>query len=103
MNDEISLPELEDWFLPNLGQILSLPTCQALDLAGDLQLVLAEMSSGDKTEAELKSVMRNLVESTDTVICAIEPYSISTGTTNPAPIMLDSITPSDADVYYVIA
>lgn len=100
LNDEISLPQFEDWFLPNFGQILSLRDCQPRDLAGDIQLALAEMSNGDRTEAELKVLIRNLIESSDIVICASAPYSVSAGTTNPAPIFVDSSTLSDASVVY---
>ena len=100
LNDEISVTQFEDWFLPNFGQILSLPDCQPRDLAGDIQLALAEMSNRDRTEAELKVLIRGLIESSDIVICASAPYSVSAGTTNPAPIFVDSNTLSDAGVVY---
>jgi hypothetical protein len=100
LNDEISVAEFEDWFLPNLGQIINLPDCPPRDLAGDIQLALAEMSSGNRTEAEMKYLLKGLVESSDIVICESAPYSVSTGTTNPIPIVLDSSIFSDIGVVY---
>jgi hypothetical protein len=98
LNNEIRLPDLENWLLSNLGQILNLPPSPAQDLAGDIELGLAEMSNGHRTESEFKSMMRNLIESGNIVIfdeAAAGPYSISTGTANPAPIFLDSTILSD--------
>ena len=100
LNDEISVTQFENWFLPNFGEILSLPDCPPRDLAGDIQLALAEMSNGDRTEAELKALIRDLIESSDIVICAPAPYSVSAGTTNPAPIILDNSTLCDAGIVY---
>jgi len=100
LNDEISVTKLEDWFLPNFGLILSLPDCPPRDLAGDIQLALAEMSNGNRTEAELKALIKDIIESSDIVICASTPYSVSAGTTNPAPIIMDSSILSDAGVVY---
>lgn len=98
LNNEIRLPDLENWLLSNLGQILNLPPSPAQDLAGDIELGLAEMSNGHRTESEFKSMMRNLIESGNIVIfdeADAGPYSISTGTANPAPIFLDSTILSD--------
>lgn len=100
LNDEISVTQFEDWFLPNFGRILNLPDCPPRNLAGDIQLALAEMSNGDRTEADLKSLVRDLIERGDIVICESAPYSVSAGTTNPAPIILDSSIFSDAGVTY---
>jgi len=100
LNDEISVTQFEDWFLPNFGQIINLPDCPPRDLAGDIQLALAEMSNGDRTEAEMKGLIRGLIGSSDIVICESAPYSASAGTTNPAPIILDSSIFSDVGVTY---
>ncbi|MGB2800631.1 MAG: hypothetical protein WBC82_12400 [Dehalococcoidia bacterium] len=100
LNDEISVIQLEDWFLPNFDQILTLPDCPPRDLAGDIQLALAEMSNGDRTEAELKALIRELIESSDIVICSSAAYSISVGTINPAPIFLDISSLDDTGVFY---
>jgi len=100
LNGEISVTQFEDWFLPNFGQIINLPDCPPRDLAGDIQLALAEMSNGDRTEAEMKGLIRDLIESSDIVICEPAPYSVSVGTINPAPIILYASIFSDADVTY---
>ena len=100
LNGEISVTQLEDWFLPNFGQIINLPDCPPRDLAGDIQLALAEMSNGDRTEAEMKGLIRDLIGRSDIVICESAPYSVSAGTTNPAPIILDSSIFSDVGVTY---
>jgi hypothetical protein len=100
LNDEISLTQFEDWFLSNFGQIINLPDCPPRDLAGDIQLALAEMSNGDRTETEMKGLIRGLIESSDIVICESAPYSVLAGTANPAPIILDSSIFSDVGVTY---
>jgi len=98
LNNEITLSQFEDWFLPNLGQILRLPSCPTLDLVGEIELGLAEMSSGHRTETEFSTMLRNAIGSSDTFILH-EPtrsrYFISTGTTNTAPIFLEDTTPID--------
>ncbi len=104
LNNEISLSQFEDWLLPNLGQILSLPSCPAVDLVGDIELGLAEMSNGSLTESAFRSVIRNILES-GTEFAFGEPstraFSISTGMGNPALIILDdTIPPSISDVIY---
>jgi len=94
LNNEIRLPDLENWLLSNLGQILNLPSSPARDLAGDIELGLAEMSNGHRTESEFKSIMRDLIRYGDILIfdeIATSPYSISTGTVNPAPIFPDNV------------
>lgn len=99
LNNEIRLSAFENWLVPNLGQILNLPPCPARDLAGDIELGLAEMSNGQRTETDFRSMMRDLIGSSDVVIldeAFISPYSISTGTTNSAPIFLDDTIPVGA-------
>ncbi len=78
LNNEIPLSQLENWLLPNLGQILNLPPCSARDLAGDIELGLAEISNSQRTESEFRAMMRDLIGSSDIVILdeAISPYSI---------------------------
>ena len=100
LNDEISLSQFEDWFLPSLGQILSLPDGPALDLADNIQLALAEMSSGDRTEAELKSIVISLMESSYIDIRESTPYPLLTGTTNPSSIFMDCNIPSASSGFY---
>ena len=98
LNNEITLSQFEDWFLPNLGQILSLPSCPTLDLAGEIELGLAEMSSGHRTETEFSTMLRNVIESNETFILhepAKSKYFISTGTINTAPIIREETTPAD--------
>jgi len=100
LDGEISLTQFEDWFLPNFGRIISLPDCPPRELAGDIQLALAEMSNGDRTEAEMKGLIREILQSSDIVICESAPYFVFAGTTNPAPIILDSSIFSDVGVTY---
>jgi len=100
VNDEISVTQFENWLLPNLGQILALPDCPPRDLAADIQLGLAEMSNGDRSEAELKDLIRELIEHSDIVICEPTPYSVSAGTTNPSPVIADGSIFGDAGISY---
>jgi hypothetical protein len=100
LNGEISITRFENWFMRNFNQIINLPDCQPRDLAGDIQLALAEMSNGDRTEAEMKGLIRELIRSSDIVICEPAQYSVFTGTTNPASTVLDSSIFSNDDVTY---
>jgi hypothetical protein len=103
LNNEVSLSQFEDWFLPNLGEILSLPSCPALDLAGDIELSFAEMSNGNLTESAFRSAMRNTLESGTEFVFGepISAFCISTSTGDPSVILLDdTIPPSVSDVIY---
>lgn len=102
LNNEIRLSDIENWLLSNLGQILSLPPCAARDLAGEIELGLAEMSNGHRTESQFVSMLSNLIESSNIVVStATSPYPISTGTINPALIILDNaILGATPDVSY---
>lgn len=104
LNNEIPLAGLENWLLSNLGQILSLPPCLARELAGDIELSLAEMSEDNLTESEFRSVMRNILESGTEFVFG-EPitsaFSISTSMGDPSVILLDDTIPTSVpDVIY---
>ena len=67
----ITLEELEDWLVRNLGLFLSPPSKEAPDdaseLAGTIELGLAEMSKGHRTEEEFRALVGEFIRSRDFV------------------------------------
>jgi hypothetical protein len=61
LNDDISLHEFEEWFVPVAWSIEQTQNANAIELAGEVELRLAEFSNGDWTEAELRSKFEPLV------------------------------------------
>ena len=70
LEHKITLEELEDWLAPNLGLFLSLPPNDASELAGTIELGLAEMTEGHRTEAEFRTLVKEFVGSRDFVFVA---------------------------------
>ena len=65
LENVITLEELEDWMAPNLGLFLSLPPNDASELAGAIELGLAEMTKGHRTEEEFKTLIKEFIKSRD--------------------------------------
>jgi hypothetical protein len=61
LNGDISLHDFEDWFVPVSWDIEQIHNSKANELAGEIELRLAEFSNGDWTEAELRSKLEPLV------------------------------------------
>jgi hypothetical protein len=58
LNNEIQVGELEDWVVRNLPGLLKYPGSTAFDLAGTVELGLAELSIGEISEADFKSMLK---------------------------------------------
>ena len=74
LNREIGLEELEDWIVPRSVLLLGLPHCTAYELAGEIDLGLAEMSSGQRTEDEFRALLREFVKSCDFILMCPSTY-----------------------------
>ncbi len=61
LNGDIPLHDFEDWFVPVSWDIEQIHNSEANELAGEIELRLAEFSNGDWTEAELRSKLEPLV------------------------------------------
>lgn len=73
----ITLEQLEDWLVRNLGLFLSPPSKEAPDdaseLAGTIELGLAEMSKGHRTEEEFRALVGEFIRSHDFIlVCPFE-------------------------------
>ena len=70
LEHHITLEELEDWLAPNLGLFLSLPPNDASELAATIELGLAEMTKGDRTEDEFRTLVEEFIGSRDSIFIA---------------------------------
>jgi hypothetical protein len=61
LNGDISLHDFEEWFVPLAWSIEQTQNANANELAGEIELRLAEFSNGDWTEAELRTKLEPLV------------------------------------------
>lgn len=58
VSGEIHLVQFQEWFVPRAWEALAERSC-ASDLAADIELLLAEFTSGQLTEAELREALRS--------------------------------------------
>jgi hypothetical protein len=61
LNRDISLHDLQAWFVPVLWDIEQTHNPKAIELAGEVELRLAEYTNDDWTEDELRSELQPLV------------------------------------------
>ena len=62
LSGEISLREFEDWFVPVSWDVEKTENNFAIELAHTIELRLAEFSSGHRSEDDLQSSLRPLVQ-----------------------------------------
>jgi hypothetical protein len=60
LDNQIDLDEFEEWLVANTWNIHQLNNPRAEDLTGAIEVLLAEYSSGDRTEDELREELDNL-------------------------------------------
>jgi hypothetical protein len=60
LSDDISLAEFEGWFVPVAWGIERTGNRDAIELAGEIELRLAEFSNGHWSEPELRSKLASL-------------------------------------------
>jgi hypothetical protein len=89
---EITLGDFEDWFFPETWDIDQTDNLALINLVYGIKLSLAEFSSGDWTEAELRSILRPFLEKY--VLVASQPL-VQYGTSNVNYRVPTSVTYSD--------
>jgi len=68
LDKKISFQELEDWIVDHLFYFIYSPNNTAKDLAGIIELSLAEMSNGHLSEEEFRERIHNFIMHTSTII-----------------------------------
>ena len=73
LDGKISLEDIEDWLVPHLYEFLTLPPCSAAELAGIVELGLAEMSRGQSSEEDFRSLLKKYIREHDTITIDMRP------------------------------
>lgn len=94
LNNEIQLSDLENWIVPNLDKLLLLPEGPERDLAGEIELGLAEMINGHLDEHEFRETLLRLVEASEVEILP----SLLKAQTSAELIELDATTPEETTI-----
>lgn len=61
VSGEITLQAFEEWFIPATWDIRKIPDAETLGLIREIQLLMAEYSSGDRSEDNLKGTLSALL------------------------------------------
>ena len=72
LEETISLRDLEDWLVPRLPLLFSLPKSSMTDLISTIELGLAEMSSGTLSEEEFRNRVWDYLRTLQTVTFHLE-------------------------------
>jgi hypothetical protein len=93
LDGKISVEDIEDWFVPHLYEFLALPPCGASELAGIVELGLAEMSSGQSSEEDFRSLLKKYIREHDTITIDIRPPELActSSSANTTQIMFPAI------------
>lgn len=73
LDSKIDVEDIEDWLVPHLYEFLTLPPCSASELAGVIELGLAEMSSGQCAEEDFRSLLKKYVVDHNTITIDVRP------------------------------
>ena len=73
---EISLGDLEDWFVPASWNVIQKERKDVIDLVYDIELLLAEYSNGGWNEDELRYLLRPLVENYQVELAPIPNFQL---------------------------
>jgi hypothetical protein len=94
LDGKINLEDVEDWLVPHLYEFLTLPTSSASELAGVVELGLAEMSSGQCSEEDFRSLLKKYIRKHDTITIDIRPLGLvcATGSANTTQIMFPAMS-----------
>lgn len=68
LSSEISLEELEDWFIRHLPELAADPHSHDAALSAAVELCLAEYSDGIRTEEEIQRYLRDAMDNHNTVV-----------------------------------
>ena len=81
---EITLRDLEEWFVPRLGELLSDQYSNSYKLAGTVELGLAEMSIDDIDETSFRAMLREFLLTNPTISLNLSDVRTVTGSSNSA-------------------
>lgn len=84
VNSEITIEELENWYVPRLAFLLSDPNSDDADVVAAVELGLAELSNGLTDEDELRATLASVLKEQKTLFVQSNKSrsSIITGTSN---------------------
>jgi len=99
--DDISIEQLEDWFVSASYNFLQKENKNIVDLVSDIGLLLAEYSNGDWSENELKNFLRPMVESYSVYIDYIPVLKYGASAAQVLWSALRSKLPVSFDILYV--
>lgn len=68
VDQEISIEELEDWYVPRLPFFLNSPHSSDAEVIAALELALHEFSSGTISENELRMTLLDAIRDKETII-----------------------------------
>lgn len=94
LDGKISLEDIEDWLVPHLYEFLTLPPCSASELAGVVELGLAELSIGQHSEHDFRAMLQEYIREHDTITIDMRPPEpVCTGTsTDTTSIMFSAMS-----------
>lgn len=75
LSGEVSLPEFQEWFAPRAWEVVA-EHGPAMDLVGQIELVLAEFTGGYQTEVELRTALKQHAD-TSALVILIEDFFIA--------------------------
>jgi hypothetical protein len=67
LDHRITLSEFEEWIVSSLSFLVSLPPSTVQELVATVELGLAEMSNGSRTEDEFRDMLQNFVRAHPTM------------------------------------
>jgi hypothetical protein len=93
LDNKISVEDIEDWFVPHLYEFLTLPPCGASELAGVVELGLAEMSNGQCSEEDFRSLLKKYIREHDTITIDMRPPELvcASSSANTTQVMFPAI------------
>lgn len=96
LDGKINVEDIEDWLVPHLYELLTLPPCGASELAGVIELGLAEMSSGQRSEDDFHSQLKKYIREHSTISIDMRPPELVcvSGSANKIQIVFPA-TPSE--------
>ena len=96
LDGRISLEDVEDWLVPHLYDLLMLAPCSASEIAGIIELGLAEISNGQSSEEDFRSLLRKYILEHSTITIDARPPELvcTSSSANTTQIMFPA-TPSE--------
>ncbi len=68
----ISKMQLEDWFVARLPAFLRFPDSEEADVISAIELGLAEMGAGIRTEADFRTYLKKLLQQQQTIFVLLQ-------------------------------